>query len=169
MPDYNVRQLLAESDFWPNDLFDALYAKSRCGDELDRLTAAERAYFVADELLRETFMGGLVGYYDSPAGDHHREALAAMRAAGLDDYAALIEASFACWPDGLPPAGVADREEILLTWGPGDPMAERMEQIYSRWVLVTQDRYEVLQRFVEAHLDQFEGGRFTMEDDSSSG
>lgn len=158
MPPYDIRRILAESEFWPNDLSTALREKCDAGDHLQHLSAAERAYYLAHEVLVETFASGLEGYYWCAAGDHHREAASALRTVGLERDADLLEETFAAWPGGDPPSSVADREDTLWAWMDGNPTPHPLEDIYGRWCSGGPDRYEVLRQFVESHVDDFEGG-----------
>lgn len=154
---YDITRILNESDFWPNDLFDALWKKSDWGDHPERLSPAERAYFFTEELFREAMMNGLTGYYWSSPGNHWREALEALRGIGATEHAALFEETFACWNDKTPPADLDDRSAILLTWEEGVPACDLMEDIYGRWVNCKEDRLQLQRAYVEQHLEQFGG------------
>ena len=84
------------------------------GERLENLSAAQRVFYLNQNLEREVNNGGFHQYFFNSSGDHADESVLALGAIGALNTAELLREAIGKFPDGKVPEDQDERQVLML-------------------------------------------------------
>jgi hypothetical protein len=103
-----INSCLIDLDDFISDLCDY-------GSEIERLSPAQRVFYLNQCLEREVNNGGFNQYYYNSAGNFAPETVESLRAIKANKTAGLLEKANSLFPQGIVPKDWDDRQETVMS------------------------------------------------------
>ena len=129
----NVQALIDSGDATTTVIELDNYISQLCeyGEQLGKLTAPQKVFYLNQNLEREGNNGGLHQFFFKSSGDHADETVRALEAIGASKTAGLLREAIEKFPNGKVPEDQDKRQVLMIDTMPNDIFEELDERFFA--------------------------------------
>jgi hypothetical protein len=136
------------------ELDERVNALSNYGEDLSKLTEAQKVLLFVESLEREVNNGGFSQFYFNSSGDYAYEALDGLKTIGANKMADILTKANSVWPNQIVPKDRTERQNVQETIeGQAAPIWEQCDNDFYDY---PDDIAGLLLEYVKQHKAEFQ-------------
>ena len=122
------------------------------GMETEKLSAAQRVFYLNQNLEREVNNGGFEQFFINSSGDRALETVDSLREIGAHKTAQILQRAAGIFPNSYVPKDRGERIELITESFSGGGVWDKLDDEFLRY---EDDLNELNMEFIRKHRDQF--------------